>query len=500
MVSGKNRYILSLDCGTSGCKASIWDTEGRLLGLRTEPLRLLTPRHGFVEQNPESIWKTQLLAIRRVISDTGTDTADISILGLTNQRETVVAWDSLTGHPLCNAISWLDRRTAGFVSEISPETGKLVKEKTGLIVDPYFSAVKMKWLIEDLQKRFGKAVLNSLRFGTVDSWVIWKLTGGRKHVTDWSNASRTMLFDIRKGVWDTALLEIFGVDSYMLPEVVDSIDPGIMINDSLLGHEIPLGSVAGDQQASLFGHVCLRKGEVKNTYGTGTFLLANAGNEPPHTDRLISTVGWKRKGEKAVYAVEGSLFNTGSVMRWIKDNMHFIKKSSDSEKIARVSGNRKPLYFVPAFTGLGAPYWESGVKGAIFGITNDVTPAELVRGALESIAFRTRDIIETAHNEIGITLDSLNVDGKPTSNEFLMQFQADILGIPVITHSVREKTSAGAAYMAGIAEGVMDEESLKVADSIKRKFTPSMKMSESEELYRGWLKAVNSTLSMYNEK
>ncbi|MGC8506566.1 MAG: FGGY family carbohydrate kinase [Thermoplasmata archaeon] len=491
-------YILSIDSGTSGCKASLWNEDGLMVNIKTEKLERTFPQENFVEQDPNMIWNRQVSAIKSVIADAGINYSDISSIGITNQRETVIAWDSETGLPLYNAISWMDRRTRSYASDLRGVTKSIIKRKTGLVVDPYFSAMKMKWILRKIAAKKEPKFMERVRMGTVDSWIIWKLTSGRNHVTDYSNASRTMLFNIKDGKWDQELLEIFGIPETVLPEVVDSIDPGIKTDQSVTGKEINIGGIAGDQQASLFGHLALDKGDMKNTYGTGSFLLVNAGDQVPVTKRLISTVAWKARGMKMIYAVEGSSFNTGSLLDWIRDGLKILNNSSESESMAMLSPADHGLYFVPALTGLGAPYWDNKVKGVIFGITPKVTQVEIVRSALESIAFRIRDIVDCVRSETGIGPKELKVDGKPTANNFLMQFQSDILQIPVLRFNNLEMTSAGSAYMAGIAEKMWNIDMLRKHNRIDRKFVPEIEKTASDRYYKGWKRAIKSTLMLYD--
>ncbi len=500
MTSGydSSSYILSIDSGTSGCKASIWDERGRMLQILTEPLGRIVPRNGYVEQDPEVIWETQLKVARYVILLTGIKVEKIRSIGIANQRETVIAWDSTTGRAVHNAISWMDRRTQKYGNALRGKIRTKIKQKTGLVVDPYFSALKMMWLLEELRKKQGKKALDKIKLGTVDSWLVWKLTAGKVHVTDWSNASRTMLFNIRTGSWDQELLDRFSISEDMLPEVVDSLDPGIRTDRSVLGEEISIGGILGDQQASLFGQRAFEKGETKTTYGTGSFLLTNAGNEVPETRKLITTVAWKVRNQKPVYAIEGSSFNTGSLIDWIRDELKLLHDSSESELMALSTPADHGVYFVPALTGLGAPYWNSKVEGVIFGITPKVTQKEIVRSALESIAYRIRDMVESIRSETGITPKEMRVDGKPSANGFLMQFQSDILYLPVLRYANREMTSAGVAYMSGIAEDLWDINSLKSFNPVDRKFVPGIEKSSADRYYRGWKKAIRSAISLYS--
>lgn len=497
MIGSSDAYILSVDSGTSGCKASIWGVDGKIRGIQTEPLNRIYPRTYYVEQDPKMIWDRQLSVIKFVIAKTGINPTKIKSIGITNQRETVVAWDSQTGEPLYNAISWLDRRTRNYGSKFRGKSIYEIKRKTGLIVDPYFSAMKMQWILREIRRKHKSSFMERVKLGTIDSWLIWKLTSGKNHATDWTNASRTMLFNIKNGKWDQDLLEQFGISEYMLPEVVDSLDTGITTEKSVLGSEIYIGGIAGDQQASLFGHLAFNKGEMKNTYGTGSFLLVNAGKEIPDTKKLITTIAWKPKGERPVYAIEGSSFNTGSLLDWIRDGLKILNNTSESETMAMNSPANHGLYFVPALTGLGAPYWDSKVRGVIYGITPSATQAEIVRSALESIAFRIRDIVEAIKNETSIVPAEMRVDGKPTANNFLMQFQADLLQIPVQRYANVEMTSAGAAYMAAIGQNILDFESLRSLNKTDKIFYPVIGKKSADRYYRGWKRAIKSALMLY---
>lgn len=498
MLDRSSDHVLSIDCGTSSCRASIWDNSGKMISSNAESLDRIFPSNDCVEQDPVMIWKRQISAIKSVISKAKIDISAIRSIGITNQRETVVAWDPETGNPLYNAISWMDRRTQEYERQLSAGFRAEIKKKTGLIPNPYFSALKMKWILEHLHRKHNRISEERIKFGTIDSWIIWNLTAGRVHVTDWSNASRTMLFDIKKGIWDRDLLEEFGVSENMLPEVVDSIGSGIPIDTSALGAEINIEGIAGDQQASLFGHLAFDKGDMKNTYGTGSFLLVNAGNVFPTTRRLISTISWKAKGKNPVYAIEGSSFSSGSLLDWIRDGLKIIHESGESEEMAKSASSDHDLYFVPALTGMGAPYWNSRVKGAIVGITAKVTRSDIVRSAIEAIAYSVRDLVETVKKETGIVPLEIKVDGKPTANSYLMQFQSDMLQMPVLTYRNTEITSAGVAYMAGIAEDLWDTEILGSFNSVDREFTPKMKKTISDRYYNGWKRALSSTISLYN--
>lgn len=497
MVQSKDGFILAMDCGTSGCKASLWDQNGESVRQITMPIRRNTPRSGYVEQDPQSILDTQMRAILEVLSVTHTPLEAIRSIGITNQRETVIAWDRTTGDPVYPAISWMDRRRVYLRNIDIDDLRKLIKEKTGLILDPYFSAYKMQWIIRHLKKTGRSKLLKNLMMGTVDTWVIWNLSGRREFVTDWTNASRTMLFNIRTGKWDEKLLEIFGIEEYMLPEVISSGGILIPTEERIFGKSIPITAVAGDQQASLYGHLCFEKGDVKNTFGTGSFLLMNTGKEPASTKNLITTVAWKEGDSPPYYAIEGSVFNTGSLIDWIRDGLKMFKDSAQTDVMASMSPADHGLYFIPALNGLGAPYWNSKVKGIIFGITPRVTQTEIVRSALESIAFRIRDLVEAIKEEAGVSPNAISVDGKPTSNNFLMQFQSDILGFPVLRYTNHEMTSAGVAYMAGKSSDFIDTSEIKENRTPEKIFLPSMSTRTANRYYDGWKEAVKAAIYSY---
>ena len=497
MAWARDGYILALDCGTSGCKASLWDRNGESSRQITMPLKRNIPRSGYVEQDPQSILDTQMRAILEVLSVTHTPLEAINSIGITNQRETVIAWDKETGEPLYPAISWMDRRKVYLRNIEMSELKKEIKDRTGLILDPYFSAYKMQWIIRHLKNNSRNRLLKNLMLGTVDTWLIWNLSGKKEFVTDWTNASRTMLFNIKTGKWDGKLLDIFGIEESMLPEVTSSGGVHIPTDEKLFGKSIPITAVAGDQQASLYGHLCFEKGEVKNTFGTGSFLLMNAGRDPPKTRNLITTVAWKEGNSAPYYAIEGSIFNTGSLLDWIRDGLKMFKDSAQSDAMASMSPADHGVYFIPALNGLGAPYWNNKVKGIIFGITPKVTQTEIVRSALESIAFRVRDLVEAIKDEAGVFPQAISVDGKPTSNNFLMQFQSDILGLPVVRYSNREITSAGVAYMAGKSSDFIDPDELKEKRSAERIFKPGMTKKTADRYYSGWKEAVKAAIYSY---
>ena len=497
MSGSSDYYVLSIDSGTTSCKASVWNSQGKMISMQAENLPRILPRAHYVEQDPVVIWTKQLSAIKHAIDQADINPKRIRSIGITNQRETVIAWDKESGRPAYNAITWLDRRTYRYGKYLREKLGPEIKRKTGLVVDPYFSATKMKWIINLLSRRNRYVSLDNIRFGTVDAWLVWNLTSGKVHATDWSNASRTMLFNIKDGTWDSDLLAEFDVSENMLPDVIDSSDTGIHVDPGIIGTDAEIGGIAGDQQSSLFGHLALEKGEMKNTYGTGSFLLVNAGEEAPVTHNLITTIAWKLKGSPPTYAVEGSAFNTGSLIDWVKEGLQLIRDSNQTEEMALASPDDHGLYFVPGLTGLGAPYWNSKVRGAIVGLTAKSTQLDIVRSALESIAYRTRDIVDAVNKETGIVPSEVKVDGKPTANNFLMQFQSDILQIPVLKYANIEITSAGAAYMAGLSDSFWDLSDLRELNPVQKEFTPRINRGESDRYYRGWKRAIQSTLRLY---
>lgn len=488
---GEARYILSLDEGTTNCKASLWDEQGLMISSALVPLELSFPRNGWVEANPERIWECQLQAAREAIRNSGVDAGRIVALGVANQRETTIVWDE-HGVPVYPAIIWQDRRTSDYVKGLDAGTASDISRITGLIPDSYFSATKIRWISD----RIGASgsTRKRLHAGTVDSWLVYRLTGGKRYVTDYSNASRTMLFDIRKGEWSAEALDIFGVDGDMLPEVVYSQGSDVVTSSEIFGKELPVLAIMGDQQASLYGHLAHKSGEMKNTYGTGSFFLQNSGTDSSRRGRLITSIAWKSENNPINYAVEGNVFSTGTVLDWIGKSLH-----EDTARLEKNSNNDSgsPLYFVSALTGLGAPFWEPDTMGTIFGITGATTPKDILKGALESIAYRVRDIVEELTNSGGTVENKLAVDGGLAENSYLMQFQADILGRRIVKQRNHEVTSAGAAYMAGVASDIWNIDSLKTLERAVIEFTPTMERVSSDKLYEGWRKAVKSSIGYY---
>ncbi|RAM61138.1 carbohydrate kinase, partial [Mesotoga sp. SC_3PWM13N19] len=477
------KYILAIDQGTSSSKAVLFDEELYQVAVAQEEFAQIYPKPGWVEHDPRDIILSTMGAIEKVVSDARISYREIAAIGITNQRETVVAWDSVTDQPLYNAIVWQDRRTADRCREIEESHGELIRRKTGLKPDPYFSATKMEWLLENVPVVREAARKGRLRFGTIDSWLIWNLTRENLHVCDFSNASRTMLFNIEKLEWDRDLLNLFGVEKEFLPEVVESSK---LLGPSIYGPNI--GGIAGDQQASLFGQTAFQTGDAKCTYGTGSFILMNIGNKPKISDHgLLTTIGWKST-EETVYAVEGSIFATGALISWLKDGLGIIDSPSDTEPLAREVSDNGGVFFSGALTGLGAPYWNSSARGMMIGLTRGTRKAHIVRAVLEYIAFRTREILELMEKETGITLNKLLVDGGVTRNNFLMEMQANVLNIPVDRSLIKETTALGAAMLAGICTDLWDQDSLKNKRISEVVFEPSGDRMEAE--YKRWKEAL----------
>ena len=488
-----NRYILSLDQGTSSSKAIVFDQDGRLICRHQQEFTQHFPRQGWVEQNPAEIWSSMRAVMERVVADI--QDGPVVALGIANQRETTIVWDAATGRPVCNAIVWQDRRTAGFCDELKARGLEgMIREKTGLIIDAYFSATKIRWILDNVPGARRKAEAGRLRFGTVDSWLIWNLTGGQVHATDVTNASRTMLFNINTLYWDPDLLELFGIPASMLPEIRSCSE--VYGETVVHGRRIPIAGVIGDQQSALIGQLCLDEGSVKNTYGTGCFLLMNCGHKPIFSEnRLLTTVAWKI-GDRVDYALEGSIFVAGAVVQWLRDGLGLIGDSADVEKLAAGVPDNGGVYFVPALTGMGAPYWNQDVRGTIVGITRGVTAGHLARAALEGIAFQTMDIVKAMEQDAGILLSELKVDGGAARNNLLMQFQADVLGTEVIRPRVTELTALGAAYMAGLGVGVwLSVEDLRGLWKADRCFSRRASERRMSEAKAAWAAAVRKALA-----
>ncbi len=486
------QYILALDQGTSSSRAIIFNHEGKMCSVTQKEFPQYYPKAGWVEHNPMEILSSQLSVIVESITGMGITGRDIAGIGIANQRETTIVWDAETGNPVYNAIVWQDRRTAEYCDRlIADGMTDFIREKTGLIIDAYFSSTKIRWILDNVAGARNRAKEGKLRFGTVDSWLVWNLSRGKVHITDVSNASRTMLFNIHKMEWDEDLLKLFDIPLSMMPRVVSSSE--IYGYFGVVDDAIPISGIAGDQQAALFGQMCTQPGTVKNTYGTGCFLLMNTGDKPVVSkNNLITTVAWKI-GDVVNYALEGSIFVGGSVVQWLRDGLGIIRKSSDIEALALTVPDNGGVYFVPALTGLGAPYWDQYAKGSINGITRGTTAGHIARAALEGIAFQTMDIVEAMHSDSNIDIFELKVDGGASRNNLLMQFQSDILGCDVIRPEVTETTALGAAYLAGLSTGFWNDiDEIKKQWSIERRFTP---LSSQDEAKRGWRNAVTRTLT-----
>ena len=491
------KYILALDQGTSSSRAIVFDEQGKPKAMSQKEFTQIFPKPGWVEHNPMEIWSSQASVIAEAITSIGINGKNIAGIGITNQRETTIVWDAETGQPVYNAIVWQDRRTSAYCNKLKKQ-GKtdFIREKTGLIIDAYFSATKVRWILENVKGARERANEGKLRFGTVDTWLIWMLTQGEIHVTDVSNASRTMLFNIRDLKWDKELLELFDIPESMLPEVKSSSEIYGYTKATLFAKEVPIAGIAGDQQAALFGQMCTEPGSVKNTYGTGCFLLMNSGEKPiMSTNNLLTTVAWKI-GDTVNYALEGSIFVAGSVVQWLRDGLGIIRTSKDVEKLATSVPDNGGVYFVPALTGLGAPHWDQYAKGSIYGITRGTTAGHIARAALEGVAFQTMDIVRAMEKDAGCPLKELKVDGGASKNNMMMQFQADILGTTVTRPKVTETTALGAAYLAGLAVGYWESiDHIKSQWMVDKEFQPQADEETVRTLREGWADAIRRTLT-----
>ena len=488
-----DKFILALDQGTSSSRAIVFDHEGNIRSTAQMEFTQYFPKPGWVEHNHMEIWSSEAAVIAEAITKMGINGKSIAAIGITNQRETTIVWDAETGEPVYNAIVWQDRRTSEFCDTLR-DKAEWIREKTGLIIDAYFSGTKIHWILENVPGAREKAQAGKLRFGTVDSWLVWQLTRGEVHVTDVSNASRTMLFNINTLQWDQELLDMLGIPLSMMPSVRSSSEVYGVTKTTLFAHEVPIGGIAGDQQAALFGQMCTEPGSVKNTYGTGCFLLMNTGEKPILSkNNLLTTIAWKI-GDKVNYALEGSIFVGGSVVQWLRDGLGIIRSSSEIEALARTVEDNGGVYFVPALTGMGAPYWDQYAHGTICGITRGTTAAHIARAALEGIAFQTMDIVGAMEKDAGVPLSELKVDGGASRNNLMMQFQADILGASVIRPQVTETTAMGACYLAGLAVGYWSSlDEIKAQWQAERVFVPSG--ADVTELKAGWADAISRTLT-----
>lgn len=490
-------YILSLDQGTTSSRALLFDNRGAVVSVAQREFRQVFPQPGWVEHDPEEIATSQISVAIEALLKANLQACHVRAIGITNQRETTVIWDRSTGKPIYNAIVWQDRRTAGLCDELKSQGHEnLIQQRTGLVIDPYFSASKISWMLENVPNARNLAEAGRLAFGTIDSWLIWKMTGGQLHITDPSNASRTMLFDIHTGRWDNDLLALFRVPVSMLPEIRRSSEVYGEVSSVAELTGVPIAGIAGDQQAALFGQRCTAPGLSKNTYGTGCFLLQNTGTcAATSTNRLITTVAWKM-GDVIDYALEGSIFVGGAVVQWLRDGLKIIRSSSEIESLANSVPDNGGVYFVPAFIGLGAPHWDSFARGAIFGLTRGSTAAHIARAALESIAYQVADLSDAIQTDTGTPLRELRVDGGASANNTLMQLQADILGVPVVRPAVTESTALGAAYLAGLAAGVWKNiEEISDLPQTHDRFEPRMPPSRAKELRQRWNEAISRSQS-----
>lgn len=489
------KYILALDQGTTSSRAILFDRAGKIISEKQQEFRQIFPKPGWVEHDPNEIWLTQLSMAKLAISAAGANAEDVAAIGIANQRETTIVWDTETGLPIYNAIVWQDRRTSYFIDELKAAGHeKLFQEKTGLVLDAYFSGTKIKWILDNIPNARKKAAENKLAFGTVDTWIIWNLTNRRDHVTDESNASRTLLFNIHTGDWDDALLKILDIPRNILPKIVSSSAVIGEASAGLLGKRIPIAGIAGDQQAATFGNLCIKPGMVKNTYGTGCFLMMNIGDRPQDSKHnLLTTTAWQINGKRN-YCLEGSVFIGGAVVQWVRDQLKFIADSTQIESLATSVPDNGGVYLVPAFAGLGAPYWDQYARGAMFGMSRGTTSAHMARAALESIAFQVSDVVQAMEQDSARSIASLRVDGGACKDNFLMQFQADILNCAVERPKCLELTALGAAFLAGLAVGFWKStDELEHLWQLDRRFEPQMKQTERDALLKNWAEAVSRT-------
>jgi len=495
------KFILALDQGTTSSRAFLFDNNGNPVATARKEFRQIYPEPGLVEHDPDELWSSQAGVAMEVMARAGVVSQAVIAIGITNQRETTIVWNRRTGRPVYNAIVWQDRRTAGFCDELKRNGYEdMIKGKTGLLIDSYFSATKIRWILDNIKDARKMADDGELVFGTVDSWLVWNLTRGKMHITDVSNASRTMLFNIHTLKWDSELLDLFGIPASVLP-VVQPSSHMYGVSDGLFTAGVPIAGIAGDQQASLFGHMCTEPGMVKNTYGTGCFLMMNTGNKPVRSqNRLLTTVAWQTP-EETCYALEGSIFIGGAVVQWLRDQLGIIAGSAEVEKLASEVPDNGGVYFVPAFAGLGAPHWNQYATGTITGLTRGSSAAHIARAALESIAFQTNDVLRAMQKDSGTEVSELKVDGGASADNLLMQFQSDILRTAVVRPKLTETTALGAAYLAGLASGFWsDRDEIRDQWQAERSFVPEMPRSRSEMLIRGWDRAVRAVISVAGDR
>ncbi|MGJ7922310.1 glycerol kinase GlpK [Neobacillus sp. LXY-4] len=492
------KYILSLDQGTTSSRAILFNQKGEIVHIAQKEFTQHFPKPGWVEHNASEIWGSILAVIAGCLSESNIKPEQVAGIGITNQRETTVVWDKETGIPVYNAIVWQSRQTSEICEELKEKGyNDLFREKTGLLIDAYFSGTKVKWILDNVEGARAKAEAGKLLFGTIDTWIIWKLSGGKAHVTDYSNASRTLMYNIHDLKWDEELLEILNVPAAMLPEVRPSSEIyAHTVDYHFFGKEVPIAGAAGDQQAALFGQACFEQGMAKNTYGTGCFMLMNTGAKAVRSEHgLLTTIAWGLNG-KVEYALEGSIFVAGSAIQWLRDGLEMLKDAKDSEEYATKVASTDGVYVVPAFVGLGTPYWDSDVRGAVFGLTRGTSKAHFIRATLESLAYQTKDVLSAMEADSGIELKTLRVDGGAVKNNFLMEFQSGILNVPVERPTVNETTALGAAYLAGLAVGYWEsQDEIATQWAIEHSFEPTMDDSERDQLYSGWKKAVQAAMA-----
>lgn len=494
------KYIMALDQGTTSSRTILFDKKGDIVCQANKEFEQIFPRSGWVEHDPEEIWNTQLFTMQEVIKQANINAGDIEAVGITNQRETTVVWNKNTGEPIYNAIVWQCRRTSDIIDYlVNKGLDKMIRDKTGLVPDAYFSGTKIKWILENVEDAKEKAKKGELLFGTIDSWLIWKLSGGKVHATDYTNAGRTMIYNIYSLEWDNELLNILDIPMCMLPKVLPSSGIFGYVKEELLGTEIPISGVAGDQQAALFGQCCFEKGEVKNTYGTGCFLLMNTGNNPVKSDNgLITTIA--AGTGRVEYALEGSVFVAGAAIQWLRDQMKIIDNAAESEIIAKKVPDSNGVYVVPAFTGMGAPYWKQDARGMVVGITRGTSRENFVRATLESLAYQTYDLLMAMEQDLGEEITVIKVDGGACANNLLMQFQADISGKSVVRPQMIETTGLGAAYLAGLATGYWkDKEDIIKNVGEEKKFVRKVTLEEAQEKIKGWKRAVRCAIAYCEE-
>ncbi|MFO7969812.1 MAG: glycerol kinase GlpK [Candidatus Izemoplasmatales bacterium] len=495
------KFIAAVDQGTTSSRVIIFDELGDMISSHSKEFKQYFPKPGYVLHDAEEIWDSVKLCFDKALKKAQLDVKDITAIGITNQRETTVMWDKKTSKPIYKAIVWQSSQTQEISNELI-EAGyqDIFKKKTGLLINPYFSGTKIKWFFDNIKEASNLAKNNNLAFGTIDSWLIWKFTNGKNHITDFSNASRTLIYNIYDLTWDDELLDILNIPKNILPRVVSSSGVNAYTDKEVIGAEIPISGIAGDQQAALFGQTCFDKGEAKNTYGTGCFLLMNTGKTPKLSDNgLLTTIAWSIN-EKIEYAIEGSIFVAGSAVQWLRDGLNIVKKASETEDLASKTNSNLGVYFVPAFVGLGTPYWIEEARGSFFGLTRGVTKNHIARATLEAIAYQTKDVINLMEKETDIELKSLKVDGGASQNNFLMQFQADILNNNIKRPKISETTALGACYLAGLGIGLWNKQDLVKMWKIDKEFNPNMKQKERDSLYRNWQRALRACVEFANKE